>query len=253
MILIRVHLRLAGACGGNRPQEGAAGIISQPQRKPLLGTSSGAWPIEQQQGIPTSHQAQELAAWMAENNFGPEALESIKTILVGHTSPPQHLLNPLQQQLPKSALQLGRSYPPGGGPSMASKPLPASSSQQQRRTEADMDHDDISSGGEEDDSDGEYGGDRVGVGGERVAASARGVTGITAALNTGAGRRLTYEDLQAQFGKGLKEAAANMGICATTLKRACRRHGIKRWPRRQIVKLSKALTQVGKGATSRGT
>uniref|UniRef100_A0A7S0RM77 RWP-RK domain-containing protein n=1 Tax=Chlamydomonas leiostraca TaxID=1034604 RepID=A0A7S0RM77_9CHLO len=36
-----------------------------------------------------------------------------------------------------------------------------------------------------------------------------------------------------------------MGICATTLKRACRRHGIKRWPRRQIAKLSKALNQMG--------
>ena len=42
--------------------------------------------------------------------------------------------------------------------------------------------------------------------------------------------------LQSQFGLGLKEAAANLGMCATTLKRACRRHGIKRWPRRQIAK-----------------
>lgn len=47
----------------------------------------------------------------------------------------------------------------------------------------------------------------------------------------GAGRKLTFEDLQAQFGLGLKEAAANLGICATTLKRACRRNGITRWPR----------------------
>eukprot|EP00877_Chromochloris_zofingiensis_P001109 jgi/Chrzof1/1099/Cz01g40030.t1 len=61
----------------------------------------------------------------------------------------------------------------------------------------------------------------------------------------GAGRKLTYEDLQAQFGLGLKEAAANLGICATTLKRACRRNGITRWPRRQIAKLSRALNQMG--------
>eukprot|EP00798_Chlamydomonas_sp_ICE-L_P029804 gene29804-7440_t len=61
----------------------------------------------------------------------------------------------------------------------------------------------------------------------------------------GTGKRLKLEELQSQFGVGLKQAARNLGICATTLKRACRRHGIKRWPRRQIVKLSRALTQMG--------
>ncbi len=43
--------------------------------------------------------------------------------------------------------------------------------------------------------------------------------------------------LQAQFGVGLREAAANLRICPTTLKRACRRHGITRWPRRQLARL----------------
>ena len=37
-----------------------------------------------------------------------------------------------------------------------------------------------------------------------------------------AARHLTLADLQAQFGIGLKEAAVNLGICITTLKRACR-------------------------------
>ena len=43
--------------------------------------------------------------------------------------------------------------------------------------------------------------------------------------------------MQAQFGVGLREAAANLRICPTTLKRACRRHGITRWPRRQLARL----------------
>ena len=46
-------------------------------------------------------------------------------------------------------------------------------------------------------------------------------------------------DAQAQFGVGLREAAANLRICPTTLKRACRRHGITRWPRRQLARLNR--------------
>ena len=34
--------------------------------------------------------------------------------------------------------------------------------------------------------------------------------------------RLTLADLQGQFGVGLKDAANRLGICPTTLKRACR-------------------------------
>eukprot|EP00887_Chlorella_sp_A99_P004335 scaffold15.g4335.t1 len=58
------------------------------------------------------------------------------------------------------------------------------------------------------------------------------------------GVRLRLEDLQSQFGVGLKEAAARLGICPTTLKRACRRHGIQRWPRRQLQKVNKALDEM---------
>ena len=42
------------------------------------------------------------------------------------------------------------------------------------------------------------------------------------------GKRLRLEDLQSQFGVGLKEAALRLGICATTLKRACRLFSIPR-------------------------
>lgn len=96
-------------------------------------------------------------------------------------------------------------------------------------SDGDGDGDDDGSGGD-DDGDGR-GGNRGGggSGNNRVGG--------------GAGKRLTYEELQAKFGMGLKEAAAALGICATTLKRACRRHGIRRWPRRQIAKINRALNQ----------
>jgi hypothetical protein len=47
----------------------------------------------------------------------------------------------------------------------------------------------------------------------------------------GVGRRLTLEALELQFGKGLKDAAEALEMCPTTLKRACRRLGVRRWPR----------------------
>ena len=50
-------------------------------------------------------------------------------------------------------------------------------------------------------------------------------------VDGGVGRRLTLDRLKTQFGKGLKEAAEALGMCPTTLKRACRRLGVKRWPR----------------------
>ena len=55
------------------------------------------------------------------------------------------------------------------------------------------------------------------------------------------GVKLRLEDLQSQFGLSLKEAAGRLGICPTTLKRACRRHGIQRWPRKQLVRVNRAL------------
>lgn len=57
----------------------------------------------------------------------------------------------------------------------------------------------------------------------------------------GSGKHLTYEDLEKHFGVGLKEAAAALKICPTTLKRACRRCGIPRWPSRHT---SRTLTEI---------
>ena len=46
------------------------------------------------------------------------------------------------------------------------------------------------------------------------------------------------------LGVDLQEAANKLGICPTTLKRACRRHGIQRWPRRQLARLTRAIDQI---------
>ncbi|GMH39305.1 hypothetical protein BSKO_07203 [Bryopsis sp. KO-2023] len=87
-----------------------------------------------------------------------------------------------------------------------------------------------------------------------ISADSGGLDGVDSSTSTkkhdnrlggGAGKRLTYKDLQAQFAVGLKEAATRLGICPTTLKRACRRNGISRWPSRQIAKLNKAWSQMG--------
>jgi hypothetical protein len=59
------------------------------------------------------------------------------------------------------------------------------------------------------------------------------------------GTALTMQDIQAQFGVGLRQAALNLGLSMTTLKRCCRKYGITRWPRRELVKLKRALDSVG--------
>ena len=56
------------------------------------------------------------------------------------------------------------------------------------------------------------------------------------------------DDMQAQFGVGLREAATNLKICPTTLKRACRRHGITRWPRRQLARLHREGSSRSEGS-----
>ena len=60
------------------------------------------------------------------------------------------------------------------------------------------------------------------------------------------GVNISLKALQGQFGVGLKEAANRLGVCPTTLKRACRRHGIQRWPRRALQKVSRALDDMEK-------
>lgn len=47
-------------------------------------------------------------------------------------------------------------------------------------------------------------------------------------------RQVSYEDLSTRFNKPLSDVAVELGVCMTFLKKACRKHGIKRWPFRKV-------------------
>ncbi|EGZ12486.1 hypothetical protein PHYSODRAFT_516456 [Phytophthora sojae] len=50
--------------------------------------------------------------------------------------------------------------------------------------------------------------------------------------------------LRPHFEEPLAKVAANFGICVTLLKKICRRHGIARWPHRQITGLRKSIASM---------
>ncbi|OWZ21575.1 RWP-RK domain-containing hypothetical protein [Phytophthora megakarya] len=50
--------------------------------------------------------------------------------------------------------------------------------------------------------------------------------------------------LRPHFEEPLAKVAAHFGICVTLLKKICRRHGIARWPHRQITGLRKSIASM---------
>ncbi|KAL4424685.1 hypothetical protein ABPG77_004492 [Micractinium sp. CCAP 211/92] len=128
-----------------------------------------------------------------------------------------------------------------GGASDGGKPGGGAAVQEDAQGGRGADSEDFSA--DEDDEDGSDGEGRRG--GKSVRGGASSQRSRRRAGNPGKpGVRLTLADLQSHFGVGLKEAAARLGICPTTLKRACRRHGIQRWPRRQLQKVNRALDEL---------
>ena len=47
-------------------------------------------------------------------------------------------------------------------------------------------------------------------------------------------KKITFEDIQEHFETPIKEAAANLQVSLTQLKRICREEGIPRWPHRKV-------------------
>ncbi|CAM9623360.1 unnamed protein product, partial [Choristocarpus tenellus] len=54
-------------------------------------------------------------------------------------------------------------------------------------------------------------------------------------------RRIPLDVMRPYFNYPLRQAANAMNISVTTLKRLCRRHGVKRWPHRQISGINRAI------------
>ncbi|KAL4171916.1 hypothetical protein KRP22_007092 [Phytophthora ramorum] len=69
-------------------------------------------------------------------------------------------------------------------------------------------------------------------------------SGASSRPNMTASSSITLDMLRPHFEEPLAKVAASFGICVTLLKKICRRHGIARWPHRQITGLRKSIASM---------
>lgn len=69
-------------------------------------------------------------------------------------------------------------------------------------------------------------------------------TSMSSRPNMTASSTITLAMLRPHFEEPLAQVAQSFGICVTLLKKICRRHGIARWPHRQISGLRKSIASM---------
>jgi len=57
-------------------------------------------------------------------------------------------------------------------------------------------------------------------------------------------KNISFDELSKYFHLPINQVAKELGVCATILKKICRRNGIPRWPHRKIKSLDKMIANL---------